>query len=219
MTRDLLHGERARLLGATLAIGAAALLLAVGLLVAFQPFAADRAILAAVRGAGPGWLRRTAIDLTALGGGTVLTLIVAAAATLLMVRRQPLVAAALIGASWTGGRVVQIVKDGVGRARPDLADRLVPVTSASFPSAHAANSAIVYLTLALLAAQRTRDRGTRRALVAGAILLIGAIGASRVYLGVHWPTDVLAGWSFGAAWALGWWWLALRARGSGRGAR
>ena len=214
MRRIPLYRRHRHLLGAGLGAVATTLLLAIGLLVARQPFALDRAILAAVRGAGPAWLRRTAVDLTALGGGTVLTLVVIAAAILLLVRRQPLLAAALIGASWSGGRVVQAVKAMVARARPDLADRLVPVASASFPSAHAANSAIAYLTLAALAAEITRDRGMRRAVFALAILLVGAIGASRVYLGVHWPSDVLAGWSFGALWALGWWWFAATARGS-----
>ncbi|SFP69899.1 phosphatase PAP2 family protein [Sphingomonas rubra] len=207
------------LAGAAVIAAATLLVLATGLLVARLPFAFDRAVLSAVRGAGPAWLRRAAIDLTALGGGTVLTLAVLAAATLLLVRRQPLVAAALVLACWSGGRVVQLVKDLVARARPDLADRLVPVTSASFPSAHAANSAIVYLTLAALAAQLTTDRATRRTLFTLAVLTTGAIGASRVYLGVHWPSDVVAGWSFGTLWALGWWWLTARARASLRSPR
>lgn len=202
------------LVGAIVIVAAMLLAIAVGLTIARAPFVADRVALTAVRGVGPSWLRRAAIDLTALGGGVVLTLVVLAAAGLLLARHQPLVAGSLALACWSGGRAVQLVKDVVARARPDLADRLVPVASASFPSAHAANSAIVYLTLAALAAQVARDRTTRRALFALALLLTGAIGLSRVYLGVHWPSDVLAGWSFGALWALGWWWLGAPARGS-----
>jgi len=202
------------LLGAALIAVAAMLMLAIGFLVARLPFAPDAAIIGTVRGAGPDWLRQAAIDLTALGGGVVLTIVVVAAAGLLLARRLPLTAAALVAACWSGGRVVALVKDAVARARPDLAERLVPVASASFPSAHAANSAVVYLSLAALAAQVTPDRATRRYLFGLAIVLTGAIGCSRVYLGVHWPSDVLAGWSFGTLWALGWWWLTARSRAS-----
>lgn len=202
------------LVGTILIVAAAPLLLALGLLVARFPVALDRTILTATRAAGPGWLHRMAIDVTALGSGTVLTLVVLGAALLLVVERRPLVAASLVAASWTGGRVVQLVKDAVGRARPDLVDRLVSVTSASFPSAHAANSAVVYLTLAALAAEAQPACAARRAFFGLAILLVAVIGASRVYLGVHWPSDVAAGWAFGVAWALGWWRLTANARAS-----
>src|SRR3546814_7679126 len=74
----------------------------------------------------------------------------------------------------------------------------------SFPSGHSANSAIVYLTIATLLAQVVDTRGARNFILVAAGLLVAAIGCSRVYLGVHWPTDVLAGWSFGTFWALGW---------------
>lgn len=215
---------RSRLLPRPLA-GAAAiaiamlLALAAGSALSRLPFAGDAAILAALRGAGPAWLRPVATTVTALGGGTALTIIVLAAAILLLIRRLPLTAAALVAGCWTGGRAVALIKGVVERARPDLADRLVPVSSASFPSSHAANSAIVYLTLAALVAQVVPDRANRRALFAGAILLSALIGISRIYLGVHWPSDVLAGWSFGALWALGWWWLTERARASIGGER
>jgi len=115
--------------------------------------------------------------------------------------------------------MVWLIKRTIGRARPDLVPHLVDVSNASFPSGHATNSAIVYLTLAALAAQVVRDRPTRRYLFGAAILLTGAIGSSRVYLGVHWPSDVLAGWSFGTLWALGWWWLTARTRASIGGER
>ena len=82
----------------------------------------------------------------------------------------------------------------------------------SFPSGHAANSAIVYLTIAGLLSQVVRGRPTRNYVIAAAVLLVGAIGTSRVYLGVHWPSDVLAGWSFGTLWALGWWLAGAKAR-------
>ena len=82
----------------------------------------------------------------------------------------------------------------------------------SFPSGHSANSAIVYLTLAGLASQVTVSNAARRYILVMAIFMVGAIGCSRVYLGVHWPSDVLAGWSFGTLWALGWWLATARAR-------
>lgn len=197
------------LAGGILLVGAAALLRWAGELTGPGPSAFDRATLAAIRGAGPPLLRHTAIGVTMLGSGIALTLAVLAAAAVLLARRRPLDAAALAATCWSGGRVVAIVKDLVGRPRPDVADRLVTVTSASFPSAHAANSAIVGLTLTALALQ---GRNPRRAGMALAVPLVAAIGASRVYLGVHWPTDVLAGWTFGACWALGWWWLTAPLR-------
>lgn len=205
------------LAGLALLALAGLVVLALGLLVAPLPFAPDLAIMGAVRGVGPEGLRRAAIDITALGGGTVLTLIVIAAAGLLLAQRLWLTALLLVTSCWTGGQVVQAIKTAVGRARPDLAERLVPVASASFPSGHAANSAIVYLTLAALASQVVRTHAARAYLFAAAALLTALIGASRVYLGVHWPSDVIAGWSFGALWALGWWWVAstLRARVGG----
>ena len=89
----------------------------------------------------------------------------------------------------------------------------------SFPSGHAASSAVVYLTIAGLASQVTPNRVARRYMLVAAIVLVGAIGCSRVYLGVHWPSDVLAGWSFGTLWALGWWLATAQARASLGGER
>lgn len=201
------------LLGLTILALAALLVLGAGTLVARVPFASDRAILSGLRAwGGPAWLGHAAIDLTALGGGTVLTLVVVLVAGFLLAQRLWLTATMLVLASWTGGRVVALVKHVVDRARPDLVDHLVPVSNASFPSGHAAASAVVYLTLAALAAQVVRQRAARRFLFAAAVLLTGAIGASRVYLGVHWPSDVLAGWCFGTLWALGWWYAAAFTR-------
>lgn len=208
------------LAGAGLAAAAVAVLLTLGAAIARYPFAFDRAIVAGWRAwEGPRWLARAAVDLTALGGGTVLTVVVVVAAGLLLVQRLPMTALAIVLASWSGGQVVKLAKAMFDRARPELVERLVPVSSASFPSGHAANSAVVYLTIAALASQVTRDRASRTYLMAAAVLLVGAIGASRVYLGVHWPSDVAAGWCFGTLWALGWWWATARARASIGGER
>jgi undecaprenyl-diphosphatase len=159
------------------------------------------------------------IDLTALGGGTLLTLIVVLAAGLLLVQRLWLTALLTVAASVSGGMVVDVTKNWVGRARPDIVERLIDVSNTSFPSGHATNSAVCYLTLAALGTQVVRDRASQRYLVAAAVLLVGAIGISRVYLGVHWASDVMTGWSFGTLWALAWWWLGASARAAIGGER
>ncbi len=203
----------APLIGAGYGAAGLAVVLAGGLLVGRWPFAWDRAIIAGLRDwSGPAWLPRAAVDITALGGGTVLTVLVIAVAGFLLLQRLPLTAAATVAACWSGDLVVDLAKSGFARARPDVVAHLVPVHNASFPSGHAASSAICYLTLAALAAQVTPDARVRRYLAIVAILLVGAVGASRVYLGVHWPSDVLAGWCFGTLWALGWWLATARAR-------
>ena len=200
-------------IGAGIAALAIVVLLVGGLAIGRWPFAFDRAMLTGVRQwSGPAWLDAAAVNVTALGSGTVLTIVVSLAVGLLLVERLPLTAAAMAAACWSGGRVVELTKWYVARARPDVVDHLVPVSSASFPSGHAASSAICYLTLAALASQVTRDRTVRRYMFAAAILLVTLIGASRVYLGVHWPSDVIAGWCFGILWALGWWLATARAR-------
>jgi len=188
-------------------------LLGAGFAVGRWPFGFDEAVIVGVREwNGPGWLRRAAADLTALGSGTVLTLAVAAAAGLLAVRRLWLTAGAAVLAAASGGLAVELLKGHVARARPTLVPHLVQVSSYSFPSAHAANAAVVWLTLAALASQVTPSAAARAYILTGAALLVAAIGASRVYLGVHWPSDVLAGWGLGTLWALLWWWLLERAR-------
>ena len=88
------------------------------------------------------------------------------------------------------------------RTRPDIVEQLVGHHSASFPSGHSMNSAVVYLTLAVLVARSAQDRAVRRYLISVAIALTLAVGFSRVYLGVHWPTDVVAGWTVGGVWAV-----------------
>ena len=82
---------------------------------------------------------------------------------------------------------------------------LVEAAGRSFPSGHSTDSAVVYLTMAALATRLVATRAARGYLVGLAVLLVGAIGISRIYLGVHWPSDVATGWSVGTLWALGWW--------------
>ena len=179
-------------------------------------FVFDRAIMLAMREPGtmmvpegPTWLKQVMIDITALGGETVLTLIVALTVGYLLIHRHRLTAALVFGGTVSGSIAVAVTKSLVGRQRPSLIDHLVEVGSASFPSGHSANSAIIYLTIALVLMQIVERRAARRYLFGVAVALVTAIGCSRVYLGVHWPSDVLAGWAFGSLWALAWWALGV----------
>jgi undecaprenyl-diphosphatase len=166
----------------------------------------DAAILHAVRDAtggdaATGWLRMTMLDLTALGDTATITLLTILAAGYLLVARRPALAAAVVGAIASGGMVVTLLKLLFARARPDVVTQLAQVSTASFPSGHAANSAVAYLTLGVLLARSQHDHGVRRYMIGAAIALSFAIGVSRVYLGVHWPSDVLGGWIVGGTWA------------------
>jgi undecaprenyl-diphosphatase len=177
----------------------------------------DRAIMLAMRvpghpdqPLGPHWLPSAVRDITALGSTTVLTMVVAVTAIFLALRRRLRSALLVVGATTLGALAVTLVKALIARSRPDLVERLMEETSHSFPSGHAANSAIVYLTLATLLFPLVRGWRMRGFVLATAMSLVGLIGVSRVYLGVHWPSDVLAGWAFGSCWALLWWAVELR---------
>lgn len=212
------------------ALGFAALAVGVALLIGFAvaryPFGFDRHLLLAFRDAadlgrplGPNALRLAMIDFTALGGGTVLTTVVAVTLGLLAIRRLWLTAGLVLAATLIGSILSAQAKLLFARPRPELVDHLVEVRGLSFPSGHATNSAIIYLTLALLISQVVPGRATRRYIIAVAVLLTGIVGVSRVFLGVHWPSDVLAGWTIGTSWALAWWFLGawLRGRVAGPG--
>jgi undecaprenyl-diphosphatase len=108
------------------------------------------------------------------------------------------------------------LKSGFERPRPDLVPHGTRVFTASFPSAHAASSAITYLTLGALLARVQSLQRAKVYVMACAVLLTLLVGISRIYLGVHWPSDVLAGWSVGAAWAILCWIAARRLQRSGR---
>lgn len=177
-----------------------------------ETLAFDRHILAGLRLAsdpstpiGPAWLKVAMLDVTSLGGTALLTLITIGAAGFLLVSRKA-ATAAFLAASVTGGTILGFALKAIfERPRPDLVAHLVQVDYSSFPSGHATNSAVVYLTLGALLAGAQKDRAVRIYLMAVAILLTLLVGVSRVYLGVHWPSDVIAGWCVGAAWAAGCW--------------
>ena len=151
----------------------------------------------------PPWVTALFTEITHLGGTVTLTLATAVVVGLLLFERKHR-AATLVLLSVAGGTFIStMTKLGVDRPRPDLVPHLVEVTSPSFPSGHAMLSAVVYLTLAAMLAQFEFSRtATRVYVIAVAIVLTLAIGFSRVFLGVHWPSDVLAGWCLGAAWAI-----------------
>lgn len=146
-------------------------------------------------------------DVTALGGTTVTTLITLFATSYLMLARQRRTALFIIVAVLSGVAMTFALKAGFDRPRPELVPHGMHALSASFPSGHAATSALVYLTLAALITQTMPQRRLKVFLVAAAALVTLAVGLSRVYLGVHWPTDVLAGWTIGTAWAIACWLL------------
>jgi len=157
---------------------------------------------------GPAWVEMAFRDITALGGMTVLALLtLSVVGYLLMCRKHA--SALLVAVAVLGGVVVSsLLKLGFDRPRPDVVAHLVDVHTLSFPSGHAMLSAATYLTLGVLLA-RTEKRFVVRAYFVGvAIVLTLLIGLSRIYLGVHYPTDVLAGWCAGAAWALICWTVA-----------
>lgn len=148
------------------------------------------------------------VDVTALGGFAVLTLLVLMACGYLAVMRRWGDAALLLAATISGTMISEWLKAGFDRARPDIVAHVVETTSMSFPSGHAMLSAVTYLTLGVMLARAQKRRRLKTYILGSAIVLTLLIGVSRIYLGVHWPTDVLAGWSLGAGWALLCWAIA-----------
>lgn len=163
---------------------------------------------------GPAWVEEAVRDLTALGSGSVLVFITAVTiGYLLLTSRRA--AALFVLVSVAGGQVLSsVLKLGIDRPRPELVPHLAEVFTMSFPSGHAMLSAVTYLTLGALAARVAPSRATSIYLLSIAVLATFVVGASRVYLGVHWPSDVLAGWCAGASWAMLCWlvsqWLLRR---------
>jgi undecaprenyl-diphosphatase len=151
---------------------------------------------------GPGWVEEMMRDFSAMGSTGVLTLMVLAIAGFLAMTRKTH-AGLFVLASVAGGVLIsQTMKWAYARPRPDLVPHSAEVFTTSFPSGHSMMSAVVYLTLGALLARTQADRAAKVYVLAVAVLLTALVGASRVYLGVHWPTDVLAGWALGGLWAL-----------------
>jgi undecaprenyl-diphosphatase len=167
---------------------------------------------------GPSWLRGAALDMTALGSPFVLGLAVLAISGFLALQQSYRTAVFVLLASTGGSLLNTLLKSGFSRTRPTIVPHLREVMSPSFPSGHAMTSAAVYLTLGALLMRLSKRRLTKFYCIAVAMLLTGLVGVSRVYLGVHYPTDVLAGWIVGLSWAL-LCWLVERLLEKGRGWR
>lgn len=142
-------------------------------------------------------------DISALGSNTLLVLATLIGTTLLALLQRP-GAATFLFFSATGGLLANaLVKSMFARGRPDFISVTVTTDSTSFPSSHAMLSAIVLLTIAAIAARERTNSAAIALLMGSALTLVLLIGVSRVYLGVHWPSDVLTGWVLGCAWVLG----------------
>lgn len=154
------------------------------------------------------WFSEFVRDISGLGGLGVLALLVSASVIFLVISNNRRTAIFVALATLSGAVLSSLLKLGFDRPRPDLIPHLTHVYSTSFPSGHAMLSAVVYLTLGTLLTRIVSGLWSRIFIMVVAVLLTGLIGLSRLYLGVHWPSDVLAGWAAGAAWALVWWTIA-----------
>jgi len=137
-------------------------------------------------------------DITALGGPTVLTLFTAAACLFLVLDGKKHMALFVFGSIASGLLLSNLLKDSFDRPRPDIVPHEVYAASYSFPSGHSMLSAITYLTLGAMLARSHERKLLKAYFLLTAVVLTVLVGITRVYLGVHWPTDVLAGWTAGA---------------------
>jgi undecaprenyl-diphosphatase len=165
---------------------------------------------------GPGWVEEIGRDFTALGGIAVLVMVVLATSGFLLLQRKNHAALWLLLSTGSGMLLSTVLKMGFDRPRPDLVPHGSIVYTASFPSGHSLMAAVVYLTIGTLLARVQPRRRLKIYLLTVAILLTLMVGISRVYLGVHWPTDVLAGWTIGIAWALLFWLITWYLQQAGR---
>lgn len=174
--------------------------------------ALDTAILLAFRDRGdpadplgPVWMHEAGRDITALGSPVVLVLLTAATFGYLWLSGRRRLGWILLAGAGGAALFMQLAKEALGRPRPDVVSHLTQVLSPSFPSGHSTMSAAIYLVLGMLLARLQRGRALRAYVVLVAVVVVVLVGVSRVYVGVHWPTDVLAGWTLGTAWAIAVW--------------
>jgi undecaprenyl-diphosphatase len=174
-----------------------------------SPLTWDRSIMLAMRNPldlgdpiGPRWFEELMRDITALGGTGILSLLTLLTCSYLVMQKNRVLAWFVLITIGTGMLCSFALKYGFSRPRPDLVAHGSYVYTSSFPSGHSMMSAVVYFILCgILLQTQTRRRITIFMLSCTALVVL-MIGLSRVYLGVHWPTDVLAGWSAGCLWAL-----------------
>lgn len=181
----------------------------------------DRALLLALRTPGneadllgPDWFEEMVRDVTALGSFAFIIIVVGAVLGYLLLVRKYALAGFVLAAILGGTLISNLLKHGFDRPRPDF-EHAVQVFTPSFPSGHATLSAVTFLTIGALLTRVNADWRVKAYFLAVAILLTVLVGVSRIYLGVHYPSDVLAGWCVGTAWALFCWAVAtyLQSRG------
>lgn len=165
---------------------------------------------------GPPWVEEAMRDFTAFGGVAALTAISLVVVGYLFLERRWAHALLVVAAVTSGVGLSSLLKFGFDRPRPDLVSHGSYVATSSFPSGHSMVAAVAYLTLGALLARSQRRTHLKVYIVSCAALLTLVVGASRVYLGVHWPSDVLAGWAGGAGWAALCTYLALRLQRRGK---
>jgi undecaprenyl-diphosphatase len=217
--KNLLDVAKREILGlALLALAAGGVLTFLGLADEIrenEPLAFDRRLLLALRTGdkhepiGPRWVEIMFTDITSLGSTTVLALVTLAVVGYLLFARKTGAAWMMLGAVAGGTLLNNLMKLVFERPRPDLVAHIVETQTTSFPSGHAMISAITYLTIGAIMARVQEHRAVRIYIVAMAVITTVLVGVSRVYLGVHWPSDVLAGWCAGASWAMMCWLVAL----------
>ncbi len=154
---------------------------------------------------GPRWVTSAALDITALGSSTVLGLVTLSISGFLLLQGRKRTAAFVFLATASGWALNDGLKLLFQRARPEVVPHLRETMSASFPSGHAMTAAVVYLTLGALTMRLAEGRVTKFYCMAVAMIVTLLVGATRVFLGVHYPTDVIAGWLLGLVWALVCW--------------
>lgn len=157
---------------------------------------------------GPWWLKEAASDITSLGGISVLGLFALIVVVFLVIQRKYLSALLLPLALGGGVLLSEGLKSVFERERPPAAYQAVETLNASFPSGHALLSAVFYLSLGVMLTRAFPQRRFKIYVLGVAILITLLIGATRIYLGAHWASDVFAGWSVGAAWAMVLWLVA-----------
>jgi undecaprenyl-diphosphatase len=165
---------------------------------------------------GPQWLRDAALEMTVLGGRTVLIVVLIVSLAYLALDRKYGAMGFVVIAASGGGLLSVTMKYLIGRERPNIVPPLVSAASPSFPSEHSMVAVVIYLALGALLARFATRRRVRTYCVSVGLLLAFLVGSTRVYLGVHYPTDVLGGWAAGLAWALACWLVAryLQYRGT-----
>jgi undecaprenyl-diphosphatase len=173
----------------------------------------DQAVLSALRPYaddpsrpwGPWWLKEAASDITSLGGISVLGLFATVVVVFLVIQRKRLSALLLVLGLIGGVVLSEGLKAVFERERPPAAYQAVETINASFPSGHALLSAVFYLSLGVMLTRAFPEKRFKAYVLGVAILMTLMVGTTRIYLGAHWASDVFAGWSVGAAWAMALW--------------